>query len=218
MKRYSSTHYLLHCYENSLADLEISEIKQEQEKVILELEAFFGVKVPFQIEYFLVETAEEVGIIYGDNEPCNGFAEAPNKVYAVYNQDVKCIGYHEDAHLISYLVGKPFSVFIKEGIAMYFDKTWHGMSNDEWVRKFLKNSQYESIQKLFSNNYFYELDSSITYPIAGSFTKYLIEKFGKERYLDFYRKCQEEYEPLFIDIYHMNIAQLEKAWLDAILI
>ena len=76
----------------------------------------------FQINYYLLETPKLVGKMYGDNVPCNGFANPPNETYAVYNEKVKYIGYYEDAHIISYILNKPQSVFLREGLAMYFDK------------------------------------------------------------------------------------------------
>jgi len=33
--------------------------------------------------------------------------DLPNEIYAVYNDKVKCIGFHEDAHIISYNIAVP---------------------------------------------------------------------------------------------------------------
>ena len=79
-----------------------------------------------------------MGEIYGDYESCDGFACPPDEVYAVYNEKIKCIGPHEDTHILSFTINKPKSSFIREGLAMFFDKVWWDKDNDDWVRLFLK--------------------------------------------------------------------------------
>jgi len=68
----------------------------------------------------------------------NRFANHPDEIYAVYNGEIKCIGYHEDANILSYTTNRPKSNFIREGLAMYFDKFWWDKTNEEWVLLFLK--------------------------------------------------------------------------------
>ena len=36
--------------------------------------------------------------------------------------------------------------FIREGLAMYFDKFWWDKINEEWVRIFLKENKYYSVR------------------------------------------------------------------------
>lgn len=76
----------------------------------------------FKIQYFLLETSKLFGTIFEVNVPCNGFASLSDKIHAVYNKEVKFIGYHENTHIISNLLNKSNSLFLKEGVAMYFDK------------------------------------------------------------------------------------------------
>ena len=108
---YESEHYLFHYLPQSIAEKDIVEIACEQEKSFEEIVDVLMVIPPFKINYYLLNSAQEVGEEYGDNEPCNGFAREPHDIYAVYNEKVKCIGPHEDAHIISYLISIPESVF-----------------------------------------------------------------------------------------------------------
>ena len=210
-KTSESQNYIFHYLENSLAEKEIDLIINEQEKVIEELKNFFSIDLPFKINYFLLNTPAQVGKIYGDNEACNGFAKEPNLVYAVYNYDVKCIGYHEDAHIVSYLINKPKLSFIREGLAMFFDKTWWGKENEKWVFEFLENGQYINIINLMYNQ---EIDQKceITYPIAGAFTKFLIDVYGKNKYIELY-KCQSINEATFLEIFNNSVVGLEESFI-----
>lgn len=187
MKHHNSEHYVFHFQENSLAESDISEIASHQEACYRYICDVLNVEPDYKINYYLCETPEEVGHYYGDDEPGNGFARIPDKVYCVCNKEMKCIGFHEDAHLISELIGHPISPAIREGIAMYFDKRWWGIHNIHWVEYFLKTGKYLSIAELINREYFFEQDCRITYPIMGAFTEWLIASYGQDKYKEFYK-------------------------------
>lgn len=184
---YETTHYVFHCQPGSYAEEKLPEIASGQEAAYQRITSVLGVTLPFKIRYWLCQTPEEVGQLYGDNEPCNGFAREPDTVYAVYNREVQCVGPHEDAHLISYRIAVPDSAFLREGLAMFFDETWWGEPNDVWTKKYITGGRCAPLGDLLRDAFFYSQDCALTYPIAGAFTKFLIECFGMERYLTFYR-------------------------------
>jgi hypothetical protein len=170
----------------SLAEKDIDKIANIQEICFQDICDFLNVAPPYKIKYYLLETPELIGEIYGDNDPCNGYANPPDEIYAVYNEKVKCIGYHEDAHIISYALNMPQSIFLREGLAMYFDKVWWNKPNDEWVRILIKSNRYLNIKDLLQNDLFLNHSDEITYPIAGAFVKYLINRYGKELFISVY--------------------------------
>ena len=147
------------------------------------------------MEYWLADTPQELGVLYGDDEPCNGFVRQPNKIFAVYNNDVKCVGMHEDAHIISFSVKKPSSVFISEGLAMYFDKQWQGRENEFICRDLLHLGNIPNVLSLIDNDKFFALNEEIAYPLSGSFTKFLVQKLTMKIYLKeiYYSDSAESY-------------------------
>ena len=187
MKQYESEHYVFNFNTDSVAEKNILHIAKKQELCLSYICNVLQVSPNFKIKYFLCDSPEEVGEIYGDNDPCNGFAEAPDKVYAVYNDKVRCIGFHEDAHLISYLIAANESPAIREGLAMFFDRQWWGIHNMEWTCYYLLTDRYQSISKMLDKDAFYEIDDFISYPIVGSFTEWLISSFGINNYIEFYK-------------------------------
>lgn len=187
MKRFESGHYYFCYHENSRAEQDLAVIAEEQEACFRYICDVLNVQPDFKLTYFLCDSPEEVGAFYGDNEPCNGFARVPDKIYAVYNEKVKCIGFHEDAHLISYLINRPDCPAVREGLAMYFDSKWWGISNRDWAGYFLKTGRYIGIGELLNEDRFFAADCSITYPIMGAFTAWLISVYGMDRYLAFYK-------------------------------
>lgn len=208
-----SDNYNFYIKKDSVAERDIEDIIALQEESYQAIVSLFDLKEPFKINYFLLDDATEVGNIYGelygDYEPCNGFADSPNNIYAVYNETVKCVGPHEDAHILSYRVNKPGSVFIREGLAMYFDEFWWGKPNRQWVREFLEDGSFVSIDKLLNDDNFYALSDALTYPIAGAFTEFLIKTFGEKNYLEFYQYQGTDFPAEIARVYHRSLPDLE---------
>ena len=212
MKQFQSEHYIFHYKEYTKAEEDIWKIADYQESCFRYICDVLGVAPDFKIEYFLCESPEEVGQVYGDNDPCNGFAALPNKIYAVYNEQVQCIGFHEDAHIISFTINRPACPAITEGLAMYFDRKWWGIQNLDWTSYFIKTGQYVPVDKMLDRTYFFAHDCSITYPIMGAFTDWLISTFGAEKYMQMYkRKTIEEAMPF---IYQKTPEELNNAFTD----
>lgn len=212
MKQFETDHYIFHYGANTKAERDISEIAAYQESCFRYICSVLNVTPNFKIEYFLCDSPEEVGCIYGDNDPCNGFAAPPAKIYAVYNEQVQCIGFHEDAHLISFLINRPKCPAITEGLAMYFDRKWWGIQNLDWTGHYLNTGRYVPVDKMLDRAFFFEHDCSITYPIMGAFTDWLISTFGTEKYMQMYK--QQNMADAMVQVYHRTPAELNQAFMD----
>ena len=214
MKQLETEHYIFHYGSGSVAEREIEQIAATQEDCFRQICEALGVMPEFKLQYFLCETPEEVGHIYGDDDPCNGFAAPPDKIYAVYSDQIKCIGFHEDAHLLSYLINRPSCPAIREGLAMYFDKTWWGIPNEAWTAYYLKTGRYLPADRLLDREFFISYDCTLTYPIVGAFTNWLISRWGMERYLEMYR--QKDMIAAMEQVYAMTPETLGREFADYI--
>ena len=186
MQTFETEHYIFHYGAGSAAERNIEKIAALQEGCFSHICAVLGLTPDFKIEYFLCDSPEEVGRICGDDEPCNGFADLPNRIYAVYNDAVQCVGFHEDAHLISFVHNRPICPAVTEGLAMYFDRKWWGIENLDWTGYYLKTGRYLPMDRLLDREFFFEHDCAFTYPIAGAFTDWLLTVYGRERYREMY--------------------------------
>ncbi len=192
MKQIESEHYVFNYESDSKAEQDISQIINCQEACFAHICHVLGVSLPFKIQYFLCNTREEVGRFY-DGEPCNGLAVLPDKVYAVYNDEIQCIGFHEDAHIISETLiddacDTSYCPAIHEGLAMCFDRKWWSIHNSDWAGYFIRTGQYIPISKLLDPDYFFEVDCAVSYPIMGAFTEWLMARDGAERYISYFTK------------------------------
>ena len=210
MKIFEAEHYIFNYGENSCAEKDIEKIADMQEKCLECICNTLKTTPSFKIRYYLCDSPEEVGRAYGDNEPCNGFADIPDKIYAVYNENVKCIGFHEDAHVVSYTINRPNSAAIREGLAMYFDRMWWGIPNIVWTKSYIDNGLYLPFDKLLDEDCFFENDCALTYPVAGAFTEWLIFAYGIEKYLSLYK--QNDMPKAFENIYGKSAQELTRAF------
>lgn len=188
MLKYESENYIFEFANGSEAQRDILSIADEQEACFEHICRVLDTKPCFKINYILCNSPEEVGRLYGDNQPCSGFAVMPSTIYAVYNDKIKCIGFHEDAHIISYTINKPDCPAIREGLAMYFDRKWWGIENIDWCGYFIESKQYISAAELLKKELFYKTNDAVSYPIMGAFTDYLISTYGKATYRELYKK------------------------------
>lgn len=212
MKQFESEHYIFHYGADTKAEQDITEIAAYQEACFRYICDVLGVTPEFKIEYYLCDSPEEVGRIYGDNDPCNGFAAPPNKIYAVYNEQVQCIGFHEDAHIISFTVNRPKCPAITEGLAMYFDRKWWGIQNLDWTGYYIKSGRFVPVDKMLDREFFFAHDCTITYPIMGAFTDWLIATYGIESYMQMYK--QENMTEAMPLVYKKVPEELNKAFTD----
>lgn len=212
MKQFVSEHYIFNYGENTVAEQDIIEIANLQEACFRYICSVLGVIPDFKIEYFLCDSPEEVGRIYGDDDPCNGFAVMPNTIYAVYNEEVQCVGFHEDAHLISFTINRPRCPAITEGLAMYFDRKWWGIQNLDWTGYYLKAGRYLPVDKLLDREFFFTYDCSITYPIVGAFTDWLIATYGIESYMRMFK--QQDMPSAMVDVYGKTAAEINQDFTD----
>lgn len=212
MNRFETEHYIFYYSAGSKAEEDIADIANCQERCFRYICTVLQVTPEFKIEYYLCSSPEEVGRVYGDDEPCNGFAALPNKIYAVYNEQVQCIGFHEDAHVVSYILNWPDCPGIKEGLAMYFDRKWWGIQNMDWTGYFLKSGRYIPVDRLLDKSFFFEQDCSITYPIMGAFADWLISTYGIDNYIRMYK--QQDMAVAMTQVYHKTPEELNQAFTD----
>lgn len=215
MELFETAHYIFHYGADTRAERDIKSIAAYQESCYAYICNVLGVTLDFRIHYYLCASPEEVGRLYNDgDEPCDGFAEAPDKIYAVYNAETQCIGFHEDAHIISYMIGCPDSVAIREGLAMYFDKKWWDVCNIDWTGYYLKTDRYISVAKLLDGEFFDAHDCTVTYPIMGAFTDWLINAYGMERYMRLYK--EKDTAKAMQTIYQKTPEELDREFKDYI--
>jgi len=207
-----STHYVFHFLFSSIVEKEIKNIIKEQEKWYSLITKKLKIKNSRKINYYLYPSRALKEKLTGNSG--NAHTNWDDfSVHAIYSKNLKVIGPHEDTHLLTLKWGISIG-FLREGLAEYLHSDWHGKSHNYWAQKYKKENKFE-FEKLFDNDYFYSLNPNISYPLAGSFVKYLINKFGLEKFKKIYGflsadKKNDENLRLFERNYNLSLITIKE--------
>ena len=173
-KTIETEHFIFHIQPNTkIRGLE--KFIEERKDAFTKINSFFESTIPKKIDYFFWNSnsdAKNVGI------PELGYAKPEYcLIHSLYDQSVG----HEMTHvIIHHLTRNPKKIsLINEGTAVHFDQT--GLDKLGIAKNRLSN-QPVSIIELWEN--WVTLPADISYPLAGAFLKYLLEKGGKEKFIE----------------------------------
>ena len=122
----------------------------------------------------------------------NAFASG-NNIHTIWRADN-----HEIVHVIvSEYIGDPPKLFT-EGIAVAhqvnpsekdFTPKWGKKSIDELSNNYEAKSQIPPLDSLLIMDQFFKYSENITYPVSGSFVKYILDTFGYDKFYSFIKVC-----------------------------
>jgi hypothetical protein len=154
--------------------------------------ATLGVQIPQKIEYYKYRSRQDMGDHTG-NYTTNGFAEpARFEIHTLWPTDN-----HEVVHIYTALVGRP-SDFFNEGIAVALQTNppggnlepfFNGQQVHEACRQYLQfGTLVVPLDRAIQTDTFRAItDQVLSYREAGSFVRFVIDKYGMPRTLEFFR-------------------------------
>ncbi len=182
---------------HSIAEQNIQKIIDVHFNAYQEIKKYFSIE-DFKIFYNIFDNPidcakaewEKYPSLFKNNElyPINAWARYPDNINFTFSNDIKAIGYHEIVHLVTYkYFGFKSIQFLNEGIAVFFDDSWKG---DDLHRLTNKQMKIEKIENILNDNIFDNMDNNISYPLAGSFCKWLIEKYTINNFIKVYKQTR----------------------------
>jgi hypothetical protein len=140
-----------------------------------------------KIFYFLCRDEDEIERITGFRTR-GMYSLAYDAIITTYNAH-----YHELLHLLINFKLHHLSLyshpFLQEGLAVAYG----GRGGLNWrvalpMGRFLINSQFVDATTLLNCQDFLQLDASLSYPVAGLYTRFLMDTMGSDFYLELYRE------------------------------
>jgi len=163
----------------NMSDIEIKKYISLREKAYKLINSFFNSKLPKKIDFFVWESRKDAKNILKSNL---GFSKPDFCIVHSYYQQT--IG-HEMTHIISNYTSDILKKtrFINEGTAVCFDQSNHDRLKEvkDWIKK---NHKQIVIKDYWENG---EKYNERFYPLSGLFVKELIDNFGKEKFLEFFK-------------------------------
>jgi hypothetical protein len=119
---------------------------------------------------------------------------------------------HEIAHLLSVRCGELPPAFKSEGLATWRQVSWRGKPVDFHALVLLRGGQCMPLPWFMKRSAFYS-GERWSYMLAGSFTGYLVRRFGWDHYLRFYRAAAEDnLEVVFRRTFREPLSEVERQW------
>ncbi len=229
LKKRTTKHFDIYYFKDSTAEKEIEQIAADKERGFSEIGQFLGITSKVRIRLVLFEDGQRKHWETGHQG--NGWAFG-STIVEVYNEKTKLDPYHETVHILMRPFGNPPALF-NEGFAVYMSERLGAGS-----LRYLGGGEskiYERVRELKAKNELWELNElvgfteigsmktrpPVAYPQAASFVKFLVETYGKQRFLEAYKTLEngrdnkQNIERLE-KIYNRAFPELERQWMAVI--
>jgi hypothetical protein len=207
-KKYQTKHFNFIVEEDQYPDQHIDHIKNDFELKRKDIIGFLENEMfSDTANIIIVDTKEKVAAILGFE--VQGFAIPENNIAIfLYNKTYSLATKHELAHYYAFHIwGRPADNWFSEGLAVYYDNKWNGHQVDSLTKHLKDNNKLFAISTLSKK--FYSLDPMIAYPQIGSFTSFLISRYGKTKMKELWIRGFKDIKL----IYEISRKELEDEWL-----
>ncbi|KPK83085.1 MAG: hypothetical protein AMJ81_08540 [Phycisphaerae bacterium SM23_33] len=228
MEKHATDHFDIHYFKGSTAAKRIPEIAEAREKGYRGICDFLGTRSKLRIRLVLFE--DENTKFRTTGHQGMGWAYGTTLV-EVCGPEGRLDPYHETTHVLTRDLGRPPALFV-EGIAVYMTERLGApaleylgggkSSLHERVRQLRKSGEWIGLQELLT---YTEIGSgktrpTISYAQAGSFVKFLMDAYGKEKFFRAYGTLQnspaagvqQQNRKALEAIYGQSLAELETSW------
>ncbi len=202
----------LHYARELRPEVEQRRVLETCEQDLVEVASLFGFSLRGRLVVYLFASREDVSHICGRN--CHGAAlmetgavliSLPEKWPELFR--------HEVAHLLSRRLGRLEPALKSEGLAVWAAALGEQSYLDQWavlVHLFEKASLLAMVDDLYFRDLARETPC---YQIAGSFTGYLIRRYGWQAYVQFYRRAgRKNFHKAFERAFGVTFAEAEGCW------
>jgi hypothetical protein len=161
----------------SPAERDISKIESNLEEAYSHILQLLGSdQADFRLQSFIVDSSARMKQLCGRES--NGLAVASEFLF-VYGDSIKAFGPHEPCHVLSQrLWGTPHGIWLTEGLAVYSEDQWQGYPLGSVCKQLRAQGKLVPITDLFDDRQWKQTSAMVSYPEAGSFIKFLYEKYG----------------------------------------
>lgn len=188
LHKVSTKHFDFYFYKDSYAAHEIDGIGKTREEGYEKICHYLDLKTDQRIITVFFNDFETKAIETGHR---GKGAALDTSIIEVYNKEIQAHPYHETVHILSASFGSPPALF-NEGLAEYLeivlagkDSTELQMDLNEKIKALKNSSDWIPIKELLT---FTDIpgksQAHVSYPEATAFVKFLIETYGKQRFIE----------------------------------
>lgn len=195
MEKRSTAHFDIYYPKDSTAAREIDRIARQKDAGFEQICQFLGKDSDVRIRLVFFEDGPSKQTATGHQGA--GWAYG-RTIVEVYNDKEKSDPYHETAHILMGALGGPPALF-NEGFAVYLSEKLgtHALEGFgggqatiyQWVKELKSKGDWIELPQLLTFTQIGPAESRplVAYPEAASFVKFLIDTYGKDRFLQAYK-------------------------------
>jgi len=211
----STEHFVFYALPDSPAEKDIETIQSQREQALKEICAFLGVSLDEPVNFFFLPDAPSKR--WCMSHQGNGMAFDAT-IAEIYNDDTRVDPAHELTHIVASQIGNP-PALLGEGLGVYM-KAGH-KHNDEDVdvtaARLLREGKLIPLTELLKRDEIGSQpdDGKVAYPQSASFVRFIIDKYGREQFLNLYGKLKigaEDNVARFKDALGVELETVEQEW------
>jgi hypothetical protein len=178
---------------------------------LADLGEYCGLRLWGRVCVYVLPTESDIQAIFGSRY-C-GLASAAGLIIVIpANRRVKETIYHELSHLFTARWKAAALPLLNEGFA-----TWWGQraceSNCDALVPYFATSRLQVHDLIGPNSFYEQKQLHAAYCIAGSFTDFLIRRYGKDLHRHFYsRATLRNFERCFLDSFGLTLSEADVRW------
>jgi hypothetical protein len=202
----------LHCAPALTNRWDVSLLMGVWQQELERLEQRFGFALRRRVVVFLFPSWHEIASTFG---PQYGGTAMPlaNAIFIAEDNNVRESLRHELVHLFAAKWNAYAPPILAEGLCVWLQRTQWGTPIDSVARRLLSNPSLSLTMLLKPTLFFSDQHRHCCYVLAGSFTRFLIRRFGWENYQWFFRQCDgTQFERRFASFFGISLEQAERQW------
>jgi hypothetical protein len=196
----------------------LSRILEIGERCLADQEQQFGFSLRRRLAIYLFPHWEEISQVF--RRKLGGIALTPGSAVVIpAGPGVEEALRHELAHLFAARWNLWSTPLISEGLATWTQKTVNGVPIDKYALSLLRARQLR-LSALLRRSFFYAPEHCHScYVLAGSFTGFLIRRFGWKNYRRFYRRSNAvSFKKHFRKHFGSSLEKAEWSWRNELLV
>jgi hypothetical protein len=181
-----------------------------------ELSEEFGFDLRGRVIVYLFVHRKQIAAVFGDEYA--GAAYSPARMIVLSLANLAETLRHELAHLFAARWNPMIAPLFQEGLATHLQGKVNGKSVDMRAFPHILDSKLRLTSLLQRSFFFRSANTHACYLLAGSFTGFLVRRFGWKAYRRYYRGAHLlNYKRFFIKCFGVSLVQAEWQWRDELM-
>ena len=170
------------------------------------IEATLGLEMTQQAHFYHYRDREQKTLYTGIDG--NAHAIPPDELHTIWPVD-----HHELVHLVASVGGPAHSPLLGEGLAVGLANDWNGHPLEYRIHQFVDDGDLPALVSIDTRIEFRAQSSLVTYPVAGSFVHFLIQRNGMETFQQaYFQDHQRTLDAILREAYSVGLGELEREW------